>query len=389
MRVPPPAVVPSARTRAPFTHAALAVAALALGACADRSSDATASAWTLTEELRIGTMEEGPASFGWVKGIAVDGQGRIWVYDHSAQEIRVFDRGGAHWKNVGRKGAGPGELANAEGIAFAPDGRLWMRDAGNSRISTFDGEGNYLDGWTMKFCSSQGLWAPVMQQDRILDVDCVVKDGRAEGQAVLAYRYDRSGIDTIAAVPECGTREQAEAATWITRHQNGTSYRSIPWAPRAASTLGASGETWCAPNTARFEILRLVPGATDTLRLTHAVAPVPVTQADKDSVIAGIEEKGPTGLDFSRIPVTKPAIDRLTLDDQGRLWVRHTEADGAIAFVIFSPEGRLVATARLGNHESPYWTPFVVRGDALYLVIIDHEGVPNVSRFAIRRALEP
>ena len=33
------------------------------------------------------------------------------------------------------------------------------------------------------------------------------------------------------------------------------------------------------------------------------------------SVIAGFEANGPTGLDLSRIPKVKPAIDRLTVDD--------------------------------------------------------------------------
>jgi len=60
-----------------------------------------------------------------------------------------------------------------------------------------------------------------------------------------------------------------------------------------------------------------------------------VTRAERDSVIASFEQKGPSGLDFSRIPRTKPAIERITVDDQGRPWVRRTNAQGVIAFDIY------------------------------------------------------
>ena len=52
---------------------------------------------------------------------------------------------------------------------------------------------------------------------------------------------------------------------------------------------------------------------------TRAVAPLPVSSAERDSVIRDIESRGPTGLDFSRIPATKPAILRMTVDDKRSL----------------------------------------------------------------------
>src|SRR5690606_3037788 len=128
--------------------------------------------------------------------------------------------------------------------------------------------------------------------------------------------------------------------------------------------------TWCAPSTANYELLR-IGTAGDTVRVVHSVAPLPVTAAERDSVIRGIESRGPTGLDFSRIPATKPAILRLSVDDQNRLWVRRDKAEGGILFDIIKPDGTHEATVALDSVRTTTWSPFVVRGDVVLLVIVD------------------
>ena len=237
----------------------------------------------------------------------------------------------------------------------------------------------------MTFCTSQGAWNPQMDRmRRILDEDCVVGGGRAVKYVVFAYHMDMSRVDTLADKPSCGTEELGEAGTWITRTARSASYRSIPYAPSALTALGPEGEVWCVPNSARFEVLLLKAGANDTARISRSVPPVPVTAFERDSVIAGIELKGPTGLDFSRIPRVKPAIDRLTVDDQGRLWVRHTNAKGAIEFDIYGSNGRIIATAELGVQQRNL-ALFVVRGDHAYAVVLDEDDVQHVARFRITR----
>lgn len=95
-------------------------------------------------------------------------------------------------------------------------------------------------------------------------------------------------------------------------------------------------------------------GVGDTTRIVRNVPPLPVTAAERDSVIASIEEDGPTGLDFDRIPTVKPAIDRLTVDDQGRLWVRRANAAGDIELDIYDATGTLLAGAVLGKHRTSH-----------------------------------
>lgn len=344
--------------------------------------------WTLRETLRIGGAESGPAMFVQARSIDADAKGRILVYERQTQDIRMFGPDGKFIRAIGRVGSGPGEMRNAEGIVVDRRGRIWVRDAANARFTIFNGEGEFEKNWTMKFCWSQGPWYPqVDREGRVVDYDCVVPTGggRSVGYAVVAYRGDQSGVDTLSTRPECGSRELSEAGTWITRSEKSTMYRQIPFAPFPLGVLGPGGETWCAPNSSRYEVLRIVVGAKDTVRISRTLAPVPVTKTERDSIIASYEEKGPSGLDFSRIPRTKPAIQRITVDHQGRPWIRRSDAKGAVTFDVYSPSGRLIASAELGQYRSPAHLPFVVRGDDVYAVVLDDDDVQHVVRFAIEQ----
>lgn len=352
--------------------------------CVGESGPTVAPVWTLQETLRIGSGEEGPTSFSWVKGIDADSTGRIFIYEHSTQDIRVFGPDGTYLKTLGRKGAGPGELRNAEGIAFARDGTLWVRDAANGRFSRFSADGTVLESMPSTFCTSQGTWMPRITDTHFVDEDCVPTPAGVTYH-VYGYRFDLAGRDSLRERAACGSEALAESATWITRTARSTSYRSIPYAPRALYTLAPDGTVWCVPNSASYEAHRVTADA-DTVRVTRAIVPIPVTQTERDSIIADIDSRGPTGLDFSRIPQTKPAIDRLTVDDSGRLWVRRANPAGGLFFDLIAADGTLEATIALNGVQTSTWSPFVVRGDDVYLVILGEDDVPQVGRFRITRS---
>ena len=154
-------------------------------------------------------------------------------------------------------------------IAYASTAR-WMRDAANGRLTVFDAEGVYQHSWSMFFCLSQGAWNPQMDaRRRLLDVDCMVKNGSAAGYAILGYHLDRSRVDTIAERPTCGSRALSDTGTLITKQGTRTRYTSIPYAPTSLTALGPLGETWCVANSAEYLISRIIPGSRDTIRVTQ------------------------------------------------------------------------------------------------------------------------
>ena len=72
--------------------------------------------WSLVENLRIGSEEDGPYLFTQIRGVAVGERGSIFVLEYRAQEIRLFDNQGKFVKRVARSGSGPGEIKNANGL---------------------------------------------------------------------------------------------------------------------------------------------------------------------------------------------------------------------------------------------------------------------------------
>lgn len=346
---------------------------------------AAQATWRLQETLRIGGADTGVTEFQWIKSIDVDARGRVHVYNHRTQEIRVFARDGQYQGTIGRLGSGPGEMRNAEGFVILRDGRIWIRDAANGRFMVLDAQGKHQSTWNATFCSSQQSWTPLLDaKGRIVDTDCAIRNGDRREEMLLAIRTDGSQrIDTLGVLGECASRRPYPGAWWIAQAGRSMNYLEIPFAARPHGIVDEEGAFWCATPTTSYAIWRARLGATDTLRISRSVVPVPVTSFERDSIIKRIEANGPTGLDFSRLPNKKQVIERLTIDDKGQLWVRRTNANSEIAFDVWDKRGKQVATVTLGAVRLSGYSPFVVRGNEIYSVIFDSDDVEYLVRYRI------
>ena len=103
--------------------------------------------WRLQEDLRVGSVDSpGPENFGRIASIAIDRQGRFWVLDGQASELRLFSASGEYVRTVGRPGGGPGEFRRPFRVDEGPDANIWVLDPQNARVSVFDSTGAYLRG---------------------------------------------------------------------------------------------------------------------------------------------------------------------------------------------------------------------------------------------------
>ena len=100
-------------------------------------------AWSVEQDLRIGTAEGQPEyQFGQIAGIDVGSDGRVYVYDQQAREVRVFSPDGEFVTAMGQAGSGPGELSQAAGPVFVSQGdTVVVPDMFQQRITLYTAGG--------------------------------------------------------------------------------------------------------------------------------------------------------------------------------------------------------------------------------------------------------
>jgi DNA-binding beta-propeller fold protein YncE len=70
-------------------------------------------------------------------GVAVDGNGNVYVADSNNQRIQMFTSDGAYLGQWGHLGATDGLFNFPYGVAASPSGLVYVTDSGNSRVEKF------------------------------------------------------------------------------------------------------------------------------------------------------------------------------------------------------------------------------------------------------------
>lgn len=351
--------------------------------------------WVVEEELRIGTLDgAGPESFGQIKGLAVDDQGRIIVLDAQAQEVRVFGADGRHLRTLGRKGEGPGEFADANGIMLAPDGRLWVVDPRLARMSVFDVEQGFQASHRWDRRSFGFIWnGAVDGAGRVLEPTVV----RVEGEMWEVLRiYDRemTPLDSIT-VRSRGPAGRTEApGSFYFEAGTTRGFLGVPFYARSLSTLDPALAYWSTrEGDPAYRLARWVPGGDTTLVIESPRPPIEVTPAERDSAIAAIRDRlsqlgADTRMDWSKIPEIRPAIAGIFISGEGDIWVRVNTPDPApTTWDVFRPDGHYQGTAVAAFEPYQPVTP-VVRGDRFWAVVRDELDVQYVVAGRLRGASE-
>jgi len=83
------------------------------------------------------TSESGQANFGIIRGIALDKQGRLYVVNSLAGNIKVFDEKGNYSFGFGSLGNDDGAILYPNGIDVDDNGRIYIADWGNNRVGVW------------------------------------------------------------------------------------------------------------------------------------------------------------------------------------------------------------------------------------------------------------
>jgi hypothetical protein len=190
------------------------------------------------------------------------------------------------------------------------------------------------------------------------------------------------------AVPNCAPRGLLQHG-WSGQSKGGGMSMGVPYASYVSLAFSPGGVVWCVYG-ADYTLYRLGLERGDTQLVIHGkAAPVPVTAAERDSVVASARAAfakihvDPGVVVASDVPHTRPIVIGLSLDDQQRLWVRLTPADPRhTRFDIYSPAGAALGAVDLPELLSS-GPGITVRGNRLYAVVPDADDAPTVVRYRI------
>jgi hypothetical protein len=313
-------------------------------------SDATCR---LEPDLQIGVDEGGDGvTFGRISAVQVDRKGRVYVFDGSASELRVFGPDGALVRHLGSRGAGPNEFRAVIGMSLSPDDHLWIVDGVNARYTVVheDGTRSYPRRITLYNLPWLGGFGP---DGRFYDSSILPSERR---EVLIAIEPDGRPGDTVhVASPDLDVPRR------------GSMTFPIPFGPRVIRFLDSRGFVW----TGTSHQYRLLQASLrgDTLKIiTRPVSPSPLTPAQQDSVrryVAELEAAMGLRVTGSQAPSSAPLISAFFTDDQGHLWVALDGGRVNASFDIFDVEGRYLGQCQ-GPHGIVEEVRPIVRGGAFY-----------------------
>ena len=319
---------------------------------------------TLVEELRIGSLNGICDAFGQVFSLAADDNGRIYVADFRANEIRVFSAEGECLQTFGRSGEGPGEFTMLAGILWRPPGFLWAIDAIQGRFTVFDSLGTVVATHRMVSARSASLpwrlWGDSGGNLHYWDP--------SPGNII---RYgpglDLNPQDTFR-VPRL-EREMYEQTFGNVRART-----PVPHSPRIVHTVDWDGHVWLA-KTSVFD-LHETTFSGDTLRSVRLRRPAPqLTGAERDSLLEA------TGLSAQRLPEAKTVLGAFSVAPNGWIWVERG-GQSITAWDVFDEQGSYVGAVRPPVAISA--EPFPIFGhETVTAVTEDALGVQYVVRLRV------
>lgn len=305
-------------------------------------------------DLTIGVAEgKEPYMFGRISGIAVDEQGRIFVADRQAHEVRVFDSEGTHLFSIGGQGEGPGQLNRPCCPAFGPKGHLWVRDEQNRRFNRYrlDGQQAKPAGQIRMTHSFFGLMTATTfdEKGRLVSVGGQRRESGLS-RTVRRHRTLENETARKRLVPEAP--DDRVPAFEFETGGGGTARYPQPMGPRAMHAHAPGGD-WAFSITDRYEVVRF-NAAGDTLHVIERSVQGPTLSSDErertKKYLQRVAEQAGTnlgGLPFG-VPDRKPPIGDLFFDAEGHLWVQRSVADTAdhAEADVYDQNGELVDVVR-------------------------------------------
>lgn len=377
------------------------------------------STFTLTEELRIGSVEgEGPDLFSNVVRVGVTPGGDIVVADGGSTSVRVFDAVGRFSREFGRNGQGPGEVNFLNDLLVVGDTVLLIDWQRGGKVVRFTTDGDFTASLAMRQPDERYL-LPMAHDGHswLANYDPPYEQpelgfGEPLERRNLVHRYDwdtgevGEQVYSRVAIVVYGTRAGTPAADW-----------GLFGRPRVADPFDGSGRMYTA-SLGDYSIRVLGAGGLERI-IRRTVDRVPVTPEViaevKTAAIAvmdslsnwspeqrrqQVEQVGARIDLWATLPYREfvPAIDRLLVGTAGDLWISRRDGPDLavlegeamfrgtdevptrpVTWDVYAPDGRLRGT----TVTPPHVRIDEISGDHAWGVLIGEFDMPYIVRYTL------
>ncbi|NIM51868.1 MAG: hypothetical protein GTO22_21930 [Gemmatimonadales bacterium] len=356
--------------------------------------------WTVEEELRIGAVEGDPNyQFGQIGFMAVSSDGRMFVLDAQAQQVKAFGADGEFQHTVGQPGGGPGEIGPGALFVFAgPGDTLLVPDMANQRVNLYVPDG--ASAGSFRFSFEDGI--PMLFQTTSAGVLAVQRRPfPAPNQPV------RDSLDAVVVLTTGGT-----VTDTLMTFPSGKTFQMSGGTPEI--NLYTQESIWRLT-----EGLKLIYGLNDDYRfglydsdgtceriVTKSFEREPVSERDRDAVMSFLERVWTdAGVPPAVLPQLRsvvhfgeyfPAFSAIQLGPGGTIWVQHVQSAAALSdeeleqynlledtgapeWDVFDAEGRFLGVVSMPKR----FAPRVFRDDKIYGVWRDELDVQYVMRLRV------
>lgn len=358
---------------------------IALTACAgaDRGdgSGPAVERWSLR---RVATIDPDPSGMNAaIRSIAADGDGNVYLAGYGAGGIYVFDAAGKPLRVLGRAGSGPGEFKERYSLAWTGD-TLAVYDPQNGRVELVGRTGNWVasvpslritGGSDVRLyqSGSKAFFRPSYEK--------VAGDERIHASVI------RAGLGVTPDTIIIPGNDVGQAFTLVCRGDRGIGFESSRYAPQFRTAVSPDGDliTW---RTDQYR-LTFTRNDSQTVRvISYDQPPIALTDSMWALDLADYQKWRKTwaGADCDGGSLPRPEtvwlLNAVEFDDQGRAWVEGIQRD-TMMLAVYDTAGKEIAA--MPAPERDLDVPYVIRGNRLYEVEADEDGLQKVVVYDVTR----
>jgi sugar lactone lactonase YvrE len=191
--------------------------------------------------------QDDPEGIWGPRGIAVDGQGRVFVADTGNKRIVIFDSDGNYLAQFGSPGLLPGQFDEPVGLAFDGNGYIYVADTWNQRVQVFAPSSDGLTfsplaQWDLSAWYGESLdnkpYIAVDREDHVFITDpeaSRILEFDTQGAFVRGWGNNAIGVENVGLVT--GIAIDSQGQVWVSDARSNRLMRfTLPGAP--ATTIG-------------------------------------------------------------------------------------------------------------------------------------------------------